>query len=118
MQHFLQSQLFERLLFTLVVVGILLGIYSAYKIITINITLSNNIAQQIHDSGEELAIQSTAEGRGLVAADIERRKLVKERAQITVVGGIALIILGIGWLGYDFLNHHRKKSKVVQTAQV
>ncbi|MDQ7035652.1 MAG: hypothetical protein Q9P01_12700 [Anaerolineae bacterium] len=118
MMNFFQSQLFERIMFTLVVVGLLLGIYSAYKVITISLTLNNNIAQQIRDSGEELEIQSTAEGRGLVAADIERRELVKERAQMTIAGGIGLALLGIGWLGYDFLNHRRKKSNVVQAAQV
>ena len=39
MTRFLQSQLMERILFTMIVVGILLGIYSVYKVIAINIAL-------------------------------------------------------------------------------
>ena len=118
MSRYLQSQLLERLLFTFVVVGIVLIGYSVYKVITINIALSNNLAQQIHNSGEELQIQTSAEGRGIVAADIERRELLQERAQMYIAGGAGLVMLGIGWLGYDFLGHRRKNAKVVQAAQV
>ena len=118
MSRFLQTQLLERLLFTLVIVGILLIGYSVYKVITINIALSNNLAQQIHNSGEELQIQTAAEGHGIVASDIERRELLQERAQMYIAGGAGLVMLGIGWLGYDFLGQRRKNGKVIQTAQV
>jgi hypothetical protein len=112
MMRSLQSQLFERILFTLVVVGILLGIYSLYKVITINIALSNNLAQQIHNSGEELAVQTVAEGQGIVASDMARRALLKERAQMYMAGGMSLVLVGLGWIGYDYLNHRRKKPAV------
>ena len=113
MMRFLQSQLFERILFTLVVVGILLGMYSLYKVVTINIALSNNLAQQIHNSGEELNIQTAAEGQGIVASDLERRAMLKTRAQMYIAGGVGLVLIGLGWIGYDFLNHRRKKPTVV-----
>jgi ABC-type lipoprotein release transport system permease subunit len=116
MMRFLQSQLFERILFTLVVVGILLGVYSLYQVLTINSALSQNIAQQIHDSGEELAIQTTAEGQGIVAADMERRAMLRTRAQHYVAGGISLVLIGLGWVGYDFRNSRRKQTAHVQVA--
>jgi hypothetical protein len=114
MTRFLQSQLMERILFTMIAVGILLGIYSVYKVIAINIALSNNLAQQIHNSGEELAIQTASEGQGIVASDMERRAMLKERSQMYIAGGVSLMLIGLGWIGYDYQNHRRRKP-VIQT---
>jgi hypothetical protein len=118
MMRSLQSQLFERILFTLVVVGILLGIYSLYKVITINIALSNNLAQQIHNSGEELAIQTAAEGQGIVASDMARREMLRERAQMYMAGGMSLVFIGLGWIGYDYRNQRRRKPVIQSDASV
>jgi len=117
MMRYFTGQLLERILFTLIVVGVLLGLYSIVRIVTISIDLSHNIAQQIHDKDEEINIQSTAEGRGLVTADLERRKLVKTRGQMIMAGGISLVMLGIGWLGYDLLKSRQQpQADVGETA--
>jgi hypothetical protein len=102
--------LVERIVFTLVIVGILLGLFSVYRIIATSLQLNDNPAEQIQRSGEELNIQSTAEGRGLVAADLERRELVRERAQMIAAGGISLVLIGIGWAGYDLHRSQRRKA--------
>ena len=108
---FFTSQLFERILTVTVVAGILIGLYAIVNVIDINNKLSNNEAQQFRESGEELDVQTTtdAQARGLVAADIERRRLITERGEMYVAGGISLILIGISWFGYDLMRGRRKK---------
>lgn len=117
---FISSTIFERILFTLVVVGLLLGLYGTVQAINFSIQLSNNIAQQFHDSGEELDIQSTAEGRGMMTADLERRELIRQRGQMLVFVGVGVVLIGIGWLGYDFRNSRREEDEIAidDTSQV
>ena len=107
---FLMHPIIERILFTLVIVGIVLGLFSIYQIVNKTFQLNDNPAQQVQQSGEELNIQSTAEGRGLVAADVERRQLVRERAQMIALGGVSLVLIGIGWAGYDLQKSQRRKA--------
>jgi hypothetical protein len=107
---FLTNTLTERLLFTIVVIGLLAGLYGVIKVVDISIRLSNNFAQQIQDSGSELNIQSTAEGRNIMASDLERRSLLKERGQMIIIIGVGVILLGVGWFGYDLRNNYRPKE--------
>ena len=107
---FLKSQWMERVLFTIVIAGVLLTLYGGFRVIDTSIKLSNNIAQQQHNSGETLDIQSTAEGRGMMAADLERRELLKVRGQMIFLAGIGIVLLGIGWQGYDLRNGRIRKE--------
>jgi len=106
----LNSNLIERLLFTLIVIGLLAGLYSAVKLVDISSQLNNNMANQVHEDGSNLNLQSNAEGRMLYASDLERRQLLKERSQTIMIGGIGIALLGVGWFGYDLLNGRRKKK--------
>lgn len=108
---FLTSSWMERVLFSLVVIGILLTLYGVVRVVDTSIKLNNNIAQQLHDSGEELDIQSTAEGRGIMMADLDRRQLIKMRGQMIMLAGIGVAILGLGWLGYDLRNGRLRKEQ-------
>ena len=110
MMSFLTSEWMERALFTIIIVGVLLTLYSVVRVIDVSVKLNNNIAQQQHNSGEFLDIQSTAEGRSMMAADIKRRELVKVRGQMIFLAGIGVVILGIGWQGYDLRNGRLRKE--------
>lgn len=105
------SSLMERILFTIVAIGILLALYGVARIVDTTIKINNNIAQQQHESGENLDVQSTAEGRGMMMADLDRRELIKIRGQMIMFAGVGLSLLGLGWLGYDFRNSRLSKEK-------
>ncbi|MCY3799834.1 MAG: hypothetical protein OXG84_18665 [Chloroflexi bacterium] len=110
MNRFLDYELVERLLFTAIVVGILMAAGGAFRYLMINNQLSENLAAQIHDDGGEVAIESKSQAQGLMAADIERRRLVSEQFNMMILGGVGLALLGLGWLGTDIVRGRRKRA--------
>lgn len=110
MNRFLEYELIERLLFTAIVVGILMAAGGAIRYLMINNALSENLAAQIHDGGGEVAIESKSQAQGLMASDIERRRLVSEQFNMMIIGGIGLALLGLGWLGTDLVRGRRKRA--------
>ncbi len=104
------SSFFERLLFSAIVVGILLAAYGGLRYLDLSNQLAGNESTQIRESGEEVALESRAQAQGLMASDLERRRLEAERSNMMVAGGIGLALLGLGWLGGDILRARRKQA--------
>jgi hypothetical protein len=110
MNRILDHELIERLLFSAIVVGILMAAGGALRYLMINNELSSNVAAQIHDDGGEVDIESKSQAQGLMASDIERRRLVSEQFNMMIVGGVGLALLGFGWLGTDIVRGRRKRA--------
>ena len=72
--------------------------------------LAANPAAQIHQEGGEVELESKSEAHGLMAADIERRRMLAEQRDMMQAGGIGLALLGLGWLGYDMLRGRRRRQ--------
>lgn len=102
--------IFERLLFTAIVVGVLLAAYGGLRYLDLSSQLAANPATQIRQEGGEVALESKSEAHGLMAADIERRRLLVEQREAMIAGGVGLALLGLGWLGYDILRLRRRKQ--------
>ena len=100
----------ERLLFTAIVVGILMAAGGAMRYFMLQNQLSANMAAQIHEQGGEVAIESKGQAQGLMASDIERRRLVAEQFNMMILGGVGLALLGLGWLGTDFIHGRRRMA--------
>ena len=109
------ADLVEKLLFSVIVVGILLVAYGALRYITLSNQLSGNMAAQIHDEGGEVKLESKAQAQGLMAADVERRRIVAEQFNMMIIGGFGLALLGLGWLSYDILRSRRRKTEAPAT---
>ncbi len=103
------SGLVERLLFTAIVVGILMAAGGAIRYFMLQNQLSTNMAAQIHEQGGEVAIESKGQAQGLMASDIERRRLVAEQFNMMILGGVGLALLGLGWLGHDLMGSRRRQ---------
>ena len=112
MRGLLNSELIERLLFTIIIIGILLIAGAGYRYLDISNQLSGNPAAQIHEAGGEVELESKAQAQGLMAADIERRRLLTEQYNMMVIGGAGLALLGLGWLGYDMMRGRRRRSEL------
>lgn len=109
MRRFIDSELIERLLFTAILLGVLMAAGGALRYFMLQNELATNLAARIHEAGEEVAIESKGQAQGLMAADIERRRLVAEQFNMMVVAGVGLALLGLGWLGNDILRSRRRE---------
>ena len=116
MSKYLNGELVERLFFTMIVIGILMAIFGTLRFFDLSGQIGNNQAAQIQRDGEEIAPQTNSEAQGLVASDLERRRLVNDRFNMMVVGGIGLAFIGIGWIATDITRNRRKKS-ALETSQ-
>ncbi len=110
MRGLFNSELIERLLFTAIVVGVLLAAGGAIRYVMIQNELSTNMAAQIHGEGGEVEIESKSQAQGLMASDIERRRLVEQQYNMMTVAGLGLALLGLGWLGMDWIRGRRRTA--------
>ncbi len=111
MRNVIFTGILDRLLFTAIVVGILLAAYGGLRYLDLSNQLAANPAARIHQAGGEVELESKSEAHGLMAADIERRRLVTEQRNMMIAGGAGLALLGLGWLGYDILRGRRRRMK-------
>ena len=110
MRHLLNAELLDRLLFTAIALGILMIAGAGWRYIEAANQLSHNRAAQIHEQGGEVTIESKRQAQGLMAADIERRRMQGEQSNMLVVGGVGLALVGLGWLGWDLLRSRRRQA--------
>jgi len=115
MRHEFYTGILDRLLFTAIIGGLFLAGYAALRYVDLANRLSGNMAAQIHESGDEVKLESKGQAQGLMASDIERRRLVAEQFNMMVVGGVGLALLGLGWLGADVLRGRRKKAETASS---
>ena len=111
MSKYINAELFERLFFTMIVVGILASLFGAVRYFDLSNRIANNEAAQIRAEGGEVTIETKNEARGLMSADLELRDMIRERANMMMVGGIGLALLGGGWILMDISRSRRKKEK-------
>lgn len=110
MRHLIDSAIVDRLLFSGIIVGVLLAGYGALRYIDLSNQLAGNMAAQIHESGGEVKLESKGQAQGLMASDIQRRRLVEDQFNMMVVGGLGLALLGLGWLCSDIIGGRRRKA--------
>ena len=94
----------------------MLAVGAGWRYFDLSNKLSSNLAAQIHDEGGEVTVESKGQAQGLMASDIERRRLVAEQFTMMVVGGIGLALIGVGWLAGDVLRARRRKAEATETA--
>ena len=104
------SELFERIIFAVIVIGILLAGVAVVRYVAIGRQLSMNEAAQIRDSGEEVTLSNKSQAQGLMASDIERRRLLADQSSMISVGGVGLALIGLGWLLRDLSRGRRRKA--------
>lgn len=116
MRRFFGSELMGRLLFSAIALGLLLAAGGAIRYFMLANQLSDNAAARIHQEGGQVEIESKSQAQGLMAADIERRRLVAEQFNMMILGGLGLALLSLGWLGMDLRRGRRPASAAGQEA--
>ena len=109
MRNLIYTGIIDRLLFTTIVLGILMAALGGWRYFDLANQLSSNQAAQIHEEGGEVAIESKSQAHGLMASDLERRRLLADQRDMMVVGGAGLALIGLGWFLSDILRGRRRK---------
>ena len=107
MGRLLNAELIERLLFTAIVAGIFMVAGAGFRYLDLSNQLTGNMAAKIHESGGEVELESKSEAHGLMAADIQRRRITSEQYNMMVIGGAGLGAAGLGLAG---LRHHARSA--------
>ncbi len=99
-----------RWLFTaLVLVGLSLAGYSAWRYLDTDRELKGNVAQVILSRQGAVSPGSSGEVQGLVGADVARRELLSKQYDVLMPGGGGLVILSLGWLGPNLTRYLRSR---------
>lgn len=111
MRDSIVTGLIDRLLFTAIVLGVMMAALGGWRYVDLANQLSRNQAVQIQDEGGEVAIESKSQAHGLMASDIERRRLQADQRNMMVVGGAGLALIGLGWFLGDIQRGRRRTAK-------
>ena len=117
MRYFLDNEFVERLIFSVIFIGILLAGIAVVRYADLASKLSTNQATQIHDSGGEVTIENKSQAQGLMAADIARRRLLADQSNMMMVGGAGLALVGLGWLARDLVRGRRRRKAEQENAK-
>ena len=117
MRYFLDNEFVERLIFSVIVIGVLLAGIAVVRYADLASKLSTNQATQIHDSGGEVTIENKSQAQGLMAADIARRRLLADQSNMMMVGGAGLALVGLGWLARDLVRGRRRRKAEQENAK-
>lgn len=96
-----QKNWFRSLMLALIMVGLGLSLFSAARYIDLSFRITGNASFQARQTGEQVTLPTEADARVLMAADLELRQMEVNRSNIMISGGAGLVILAVGWLGYD-----------------
>lgn len=96
------------ILIALIIIGIGLAAIAAQQFIDATIKLQDNTTYQKQISGEEVSVESQTEAMMLLGEGVEFRRLNSQRDNALIIGGAGLVVLAVGWLGYDFVRSRRR----------
>jgi H+/Cl- antiporter ClcA len=102
----------------LILIGVVLVTISVVRFVSASQQLDGNLAQQMQSGEIPVNPETPEETQGLIASDIERRRLSGERNEALIMGGAGLGLLAVGWLGYDFARGRRKSRPEQATEAV
>ncbi len=94
----------------LVVAGLLIAGYAAWRYFDADRELQGNVAQVILSRQQAVSAGSSGEVQGLVGADVARRELLPQQYDVLMLGGGGLALLSLGWLGLNLTRHLCSRS--------
>jgi uncharacterized membrane protein YidH (DUF202 family) len=98
----------NALIAALVLIGIALLLVGIWRYVDAGQRLTGNEAQAIQTGDASLNIQTPEQAQGLIAADVQRRRLERQQNESLIMAGVGLALLALGWLGYDLVRTRRK----------
>lgn len=106
---FLDKDWFRGIVFAFIIIGVVAALFAAQQFIDASLRIQNNASYIAKSSDTPLELQSQAEAQMLMAADVEYRRLLLQRDNALMIGGVGLVSLALGWIGNDFVRARRRK---------
>lgn len=107
-----QQEWFRAIALAFVMIGVALSLFSAARYVDLSFRIAGNASFQVRQAGGKAALETQTDARMLMAADLQLRELDSERNTALIAGGAGLVILAIGWLGYDLSRTQRQRLNV------
>jgi hypothetical protein len=117
MSHVMNKKFAPFVLLGIFLIGLGIGLYGAYQYVDAELKLKDNRAEQLIEAGGEVEVNSTNEAFELYKTTVERDNLRDQRADALPFIGVGIAIIGVGWLGYEFLPALRKNRHEATLAQ-
>ena len=113
MRNYLNAEWVNRLLFTVIALGILMVLAAGARYVDLALRLANNPATVIQESGREVDLESMTDSQKtrLMSISLEQRRMVAEQLNMMVLGGVGLALVGLGWLTGDIIRSRRRKAE-------
>jgi len=106
---------YRALLLTPLIIGVLCVVVGVVWYVITSAQIDRNFAYQIRTQNQQIDPQSRTEAMGLIRAGEELRALDHNRSISTIVGGVGLILIAIGWLARDFFLSRQRNSGTTNT---
>src|SRR5262245_27129758 len=111
MSHGMNKKFTPFALLGISLVGLAIGLYGVYQYVDAELKLKDNRAGQLIEAGGEVEVNSTNEAFEHYKTTVERDNLRDQRADALPFIGVGVAIIGVGWLGYEFLPALRKNRR-------
>jgi hypothetical protein len=98
----------NALLAALVLIGVALVIVGVWRYFDAAQRLQGNLALEVQQGNAEFDVNNPEQAQGLVASDIQKRRLERQQNEALVVGGIGLGTLALGWILNDVVRSRRR----------
>jgi len=102
------SERANAILAALIIIGLALILVGVWRYVDAAQQLAGNSAQAIQQGEAPLDIETPEQAQGLIASDLERRRLERQQNEALVMGGVGLATLALGWLAHDLVQARRK----------
>jgi uncharacterized membrane protein YidH (DUF202 family) len=98
----------NALIAALVLIGLALVIVGVWRYVDASQRLAGNYAQDIREGDISFNVENPEQAQGLIAADVQRRRLERQQNESLILAGVGLASLAVGWIGYDVIRGRRR----------
>ena len=113
MRQLFKYDTLKPVFYALILIGLALLLFGFYRFVSISQAIPQNFAYRFHEQNTTVQKMDEATGRVLMSADLELRRLERERSESVAIIGAGVIITALGWLTNDFA---RSRNKRLQSA--
>ncbi|MBI5928752.1 MAG: hypothetical protein HY862_05550 [Chloroflexi bacterium] len=99
----------------IILFGFAVGGYGVYRYVDAELKLRDNEAEKLISSGKQVEVDSFNMGYELFKSSLERDELRKQRADALPFMGVGMVVIAVGWLGYEIFPKKNQKADPTDT---
>ncbi len=106
----------NALITALILIGVALVLVGVWRYVDAAQRLQGNTALEIQQGNAALDVTTPEQAQGLIATDLEKRRLERQQNESLVAAGFGLGMLALGWIIGDAVRS-RRRSKAAVTVE-